>query len=79
MNFELFNSLDIVFLPKANFYEVLFVLSYFYHNTCTTFAKNKIKFFELPLCLVIPIVGLSAKAGHLGLIQPELKTHDLPH
>ena len=44
--------LDIVLLP--NTYVALFVLSVFYHitltcNTCTTFAKNKIKFFELSL------------------------------
>jgi hypothetical protein len=75
--------LDIVFLPEANFYVVLFVLSYFYHitltcNTCTTFTKKKIKFFELPLCLVILTVSLSAKAGHLGLIQPELR-HTIYH
>jgi hypothetical protein len=33
------------------------------HNGQNIMAKNKIKFFELPLCLVILTVRLSAKAG----------------
>jgi hypothetical protein len=43
------------------FYQLFTTLTF----TCTTFAKNKIKFFELPLCLIIFTVRLSAKAGHI--------------
>jgi hypothetical protein len=51
MKFELLNFGYCIVIKS---YVALFVLSVFYHitltcNTCTTFAKNKIKFFELTL------------------------------
>ena len=51
MKFELLNFGYCIVIKS---YVALFVLSVFYHitltcNICTTFAKNKIKFFELTL------------------------------